>query len=201
MDENGNITAFPMKDPDEDSCQSQRKKMSRFRRIIRSREFKAWVALKIFGILLLVLAYYLTHHFVRKQLAYETEDGQSLAAPALGVPFQPATKESNVPRFDDAPVRVRTKSGLVEGRRQWLMGKSVHKFLGIPYAKPPVGELRFKKPVPIESWGEKIRLATRWPVACLQSESKMAEAMPLHFLTSKMSEDCLYLNIWSPDIK
>ena len=54
----------------------------------------------------------------------------------------------------DVTIDVNTTSGLVRGQTitSWLntpLNVTVHQFLGIPYAKPPVGELRFAKPEPI----------------------------------------------------
>ena len=63
---------------------------------------------------------------------------------------------------------------------------------GIPYAAPPVGALRFQKPAPPESW-EGVRDATVFGPACPQCSRMKQRAV-----VSDMSEDCLYLNIWSP---
>jgi para-nitrobenzyl esterase len=69
-------------------------------------------------------------------------------------------------------------------------------WLGVPYAQPPVGMLRFRAPAPAEPWqGE--RDATRFAPAAPQfaPDSPVAEPMVKKVGTS---EDCLYLNIWSP---
>lgn len=86
-----------------------------------------------------------------------------------------------------APV-VETKSGRVQGISQTLPdGKQVNVFLAIPFAQPPVGELRFKKPIPVERWNG-IYLATRNRDSCMQNL----------FPDITTSEDCLFLNIWQP---
>jgi para-nitrobenzyl esterase len=60
-------------------------------------------------------------------------------------------------------------------------------FRGVPFAQPPVGNLRFRPPVPVKSWPG-VRSATKFSPAAIQaSETSFAQ-----------SEDCLYLNIWAP---
>ncbi|WP_308722573.1 carboxylesterase/lipase family protein [Paenibacillus polysaccharolyticus] len=88
-------------------------------------------------------------------------------------------------------LQVQTKYGTVQG--ELLHGASVWK--GIPYAKPPVGELRFRAPVQPESW-EGIRQATEFGPENIQprhdSEWMDGQKPP-------ESEDSLYLNIWAPE--
>ena len=72
--------------------------------------------------------------------------------------------------------------------------------LQIPFAKPPLGDLRFKKPVPVDPWPE-VYDANRLPNSCPQTvynylpgfagEDKWNPKTPI-------SEDCLYLNLWVP---
>nr|WP_154984289.1 carboxylesterase/lipase family protein [Paenibacillus xylanexedens] len=88
-------------------------------------------------------------------------------------------------------LQVQTRYGAVQG--ELLHGASVWK--GIPYAKPPVGELRFRAPVQPESW-EGIRQATEFGPENIQprhdSEWMGGQKPP-------ESEDSLYLNIWAPE--
>ncbi|GIY68452.1 hypothetical protein CEXT_68811 [Caerostris extrusa] len=49
---------------------------------------------------------------------------------------------------------VYTPLGPIKGTTSFVSVSPVQVFLGIPFAKPPVGDLRFKKPVPIEPWSE-----------------------------------------------
>lgn len=65
-------------------------------------------------------------------------------------------------------------------------GTQVLAFKGIPYAAPPLGDLRWRPPAPAATWGEGIRDATQFGPACIQ-----AAAIP-------KSEDCLFVNVWSP---
>jgi len=75
-------------------------------------------------------------------------------------------------------------------------------FRGVPYAKPPVGGLRFAEPQDPAGWqGEK--LCDTWPAPCIQYNRKTSAAGGAHALKKREyipdgSEDCLYLNIWTP---
>ena len=77
---------------------------------------------------------------------------------------------------------VRTEAGLVAGS-----GATVHAYKGIPYAAPPVGDLRWKAPQPVKPWNG-IRVATAFSANCPQ--------MPV--TPGPQSEDCLTLNVWTP---
>lgn len=83
-----------------------------------------------------------------------------------------------------------TNSGPVRGLS--LKEQNIEAFLGIPYAEPPVGPLRFSKPVPKALW-EDIYDASEFPPSCVQAIQGLLAADP-----KKMSEDCLHLNLWVP---
>ena len=83
---------------------------------------------------------------------------------------------------------VRTEAGLVEGVAE--DGLTVYR--GVPYAATPVGELRWRAPRPAASW-EGVRKAERFAPACMQTGVSMPGETP-----PAVSEDCLYLNIWTP---
>ena len=97
----------------------------------------------------------------------------------------------------ETPVNIYVKPKQFSGLTKEVDGKRVNVFLGIPYAKPPVGELRFKKPVPITQYSEPIN-AVKWPNPCLQSPVVLQSAAKQLINNTNFSEDCLYLNIWSP---
>jgi len=86
-----------------------------------------------------------------------------------------------------------------------LLGKELDEcilFAGVPYAKPPVGELRFREPVDPETW-EGIYDATHFKGCAPQSRPVPGDFYYKEFYSSDdaydtMSEDCLYLNIWAP---
>jgi para-nitrobenzyl esterase len=71
-------------------------------------------------------------------------------------------------------------------------------FKGIPYARPPIGDLRWRPPQPADAWGG-VRKADEFGPECMQSPNAMGG--PFRDLREKrepISEDCLYLTIWSP---
>lgn len=88
-----------------------------------------------------------------------------------------------------ALLKVNTSLGAVAG----CPGKdpAVSRFLGIPYAKPPVGELRYAAPQPAQPW-EGERQCTAFAPSCIQLDP------PGGKLTYEISEDCLYLNVFTP---
>ncbi|MEJ1276133.1 hypothetical protein NN561_007036 [Cricetulus griseus] len=100
------------------------------------------------------------------------------------------------------PIRT-THTGQVQGSLVHVKGTDVgvHTFLGIPFAKPPLGLLRFAPPEPPEPWSG-VRDGTSHPAMCLQKADKInGLVMALLNLTPpsiSMSEDCLYLSIYSP---
>ncbi|XP_048814627.1 fatty acyl-CoA hydrolase precursor, medium chain-like [Lagopus muta] len=73
--------------------------------------------------------------------------------------------------------------------------RSVNVFLGLPFAKPPVGPLRFSEPQPPEPW-QGVRDATSYPPMCLQPN--ILEQFESDLVRLQVSEDCLYLNIYTP---
>lgn len=99
----------------------------------------------------------------------------------------------------DDSVVVSTKSGKVLGYKVKELSTSVSIFLGIPYARPPVGALRFKKPKPVVPW-KGLRDATRFGHQCIQFKPNRTYT-PWISSDDNMSEDCLTLNIWTPDFK
>ncbi|XP_013146998.1 PREDICTED: cholinesterase 2-like isoform X2 [Papilio polytes] len=71
-------------------------------------------------------------------------------------------------------------------------GGKIYSFKGIPYAQPPLGELRFKAPQPPKSWPG-VRDATKLGDDCYQHDAFFG-------LPPQGSEDCLYLNVYSPNV-
>ncbi|XP_049274220.1 acetylcholinesterase [Rhipicephalus sanguineus] len=85
-----------------------------------------------------------------------------------------------------------TSLGLVKGNRLVVLGRPVEEYLGIPYAKPPIGGLRFTPPRPAEPWQGTLDARSR-KTACPQ-----VFTMPHAFGNIEHTEDCLHLNVWSP---
>ena len=91
-------------------------------------------------------------------------------------------------RGEDVTLQVKTQYGILEGFEE----DGVKKFLGVPFAQPPVGELRWKAPQPMQAW-EGVREAKQF------SDDPMQPDIfgDMNFRGSGRSEDCLYLNIWT----
>jgi para-nitrobenzyl esterase len=89
-----------------------------------------------------------------------------------------------------AAAQVQIKQGTVEGVRV----KGIHEFRGIPYAVPPVGDLRWRPPIAAGGWNG-IRKAIQFGPACAQITTLGAFAGP-----ANNNEDCLTLNVFTPEI-
>lgn len=92
---------------------------------------------------------------------------------------------------------VRVEGGLISGKID--SSGQVKIFKGIPFATPPLGELRWKAPQPLQPW-EGIKTCTENPASPMQNSPVPFFAWSEEFLIPKepISEDCLYLNLWSP---
>ncbi|XP_060742559.1 liver carboxylesterase [Tachysurus vachellii] len=102
---------------------------------------------------------------------------------------------------NDAPI-VQTKYGALKGEYVRAKGKDtvIHSYLGVPFAKPPVGPLRLSAPQPAEQWNG-VRDATKQPYMCMQNRELTVNLTKQFCLTMEVpevSEDCLYLNIYTP---
>ena len=86
---------------------------------------------------------------------------------------------------------IRTVEGLLRGRRE----QAVHAFRAIPYAHPPIGELRFAAPQPHPTWDGVRDALANGPVAP-QGKSRLVKVMG--DFERPQSEDCLTLNVWTP---
>lgn len=78
------------------------------------------------------------------------------------------------------------------GRLQGQVADGVTSYLGVPFAAPPLGDLRWRPPAPAARWSG-VRKADRFAPACLQTGVSMPGETP-----PAISEDCLYLNVWTP---
>lgn len=89
---------------------------------------------------------------------------------------------------------VQTDSGPVVGIIKQYNGSEVSQFLGIPFAEPPVGDLRFRKPHPKQPWKETYG-ATAFQASCMQYIYKDIRSLVPNL---NVSEDCLHLNVFVP---
>ncbi|XP_035399347.2 fatty acyl-CoA hydrolase precursor, medium chain-like [Cygnus atratus] len=99
------------------------------------------------------------------------------------------------PEVTIAHGRLRGKQANVKGT-----DRLVNVFLGIPFAKAPVGSLRFSPPEPPEPWKD-LRDATSYPPLCPQDLAMLKKAEKNYqekHIPFRTSEDCLYLNVYSP---
>lgn len=90
---------------------------------------------------------------------------------------------------------VPTSSGDIEG----LFEDSQYVFKGVPYAAPPVGDLRWLPPQPVKPW-DGIRPAKEFGPIAPQNRTLLGESLAYLAVDEPYSEDCLYLNIWTPGI-
>ena len=89
------------------------------------------------------------------------------------------------------PVQTKVKNGIIEGHYDTRTG--IQFYLGVPFAKPPVGELRWKAPQPLDNWKgvkETKKFGPRPVQAVVFGDMKSR--------SDGLSEDCLYLNVWTP---
>jgi para-nitrobenzyl esterase len=105
----------------------------------------------------------------------------------------------------EAP-RVPAGGEMLEG--YWAANGSVAAFLGVPFAQPPLKQLRWKKPHPLEK-PQNLRKVQAFAPACMQTMrildwyrdlAELFGASRSVYDDLEVSEDCLYLNIWTPDI-
>ncbi len=101
---------------------------------------------------------------------------------------------SHMASASDKALIVHTEKGAVSG----VMQNGVIAFKGIPFAAPPVGNLRWKPPQPIPAWKGVLK-ANHFQPACMQERigSMLPWTAPF-MVQGPISEDCLYLNVWTP---
>ncbi|KAJ5945959.1 chlorogenic acid esterase precursor [Penicillium verhagenii] len=101
----------------------------------------------------------------------------------------------------DAGLLVQTSSGSIQGYFN-SSAPDVRQFLGVPFAEPPVGDLRFARPRAVKS--KKDVKATKFPNSCMQQFSNSSTIYTTYetefLINGGNSEDCLYLSIWAPRI-
>lgn len=113
-----------------------------------------------------------------------------LGALAVFTSFAQAKKQKPGASGSNAMLRIKTANGLVEG----VLEKSgIRSFKGLPFAAPPVGDLRWKEPQPVKAWTGVLK-ADKFGPRAMQT----AIFGDMMFRSNGTSENCLYLNVWAP---
>lgn len=102
--------------------------------------------------------------------------------------FSKAQQAENQNAF---PVQLTIANGTIEG--EFDIKTNIQSFKGIPFAQPPVGDLRWKAPQPLTNWTG-VKQTKKFGPRAIQSNV----FGDMGFRSDGMSEDCLYLNVWSP---
>lgn len=98
-------------------------------------------------------------------------------------------KTTIIAQNDEQQPQVKTANGILGGTSE----SGLHVFRGVPFAAPPVGELRWKEPQPVKNWSG-VRKADKFGPRAMQ----LPIFGDMAFRSNGVSEDCLYLNVWSP---
>src|SRR3984957_9816372 len=98
-----------------------------------------------------------------------------------------------LPAHASDPLVVKTDQGKVQGKMS--ADGQARDFLGIPFAAPPVGPLRWKPPQPAAKW-KSVRQATSFGSRCMQQD----RYDDMVFRDPGENEDCLTLNVWAPAV-
>ena len=89
---------------------------------------------------------------------------------------------------------IEIENGQVRGEVVEFLNKTIDVFTGIRYGKPPIGDLRFKRPFKAENWSD-VYDATTKKYSCWQFLYNQTE---IEIDIKDMNEDCLFLNVWAP---
>jgi para-nitrobenzyl esterase len=106
----------------------------------------------------------------------------------IGLTLSCRTKDTGIKVLTDP---LKTDTGYISGTIIGDIGKEVRIYRGIPYAAPPVGDLRWKPPQPVAPWTG-IRECTAF------AKSSPQPTVPIDLSDMPQSEDCLYLNVLTP---
>ncbi|HQF47110.1 MAG TPA: carboxylesterase family protein [Flavobacterium alvei] len=107
----------------------------------------------------------------------------------MAIPFFSNAQQSVNPNA--FPVQITTANGIIEG--EFDIKTNIQSFKGIPFAQPPVGNLRWKAPQPVTNWTG-IKQTKKFGPRAVQSNI----FGDMSHRSDGISEDCLYLNVWSP---
>ncbi|MCJ8164153.1 carboxylesterase family protein [Pontibacter sp. E15-1] len=110
----------------------------------------------------------------------------------LGVLLLPSAEAQQIkkPTGQLTANQAKTANGVVEGT---LEASGIRAFKGVPFAAPPVGEMRWREPQPVKNW-QGVRNTKQFGPRAMQ----LQVFGDMGFRSDGMSEDCLYLNVWTP---
>lgn len=131
--------------------------------------------------------------------ATEQAEAAANAAAAAAASASSNSEEKGEEKVEEpttSPIEIFVPSGPIVGEKYHCHGRNIMRFRGIPYAEPPVGRNRFRKPVAISKFQQPVQ-AKQWPHNCVQSRMDGSGASANN---GNLSENCLYLNVWSPDV-
>jgi carboxylesterase type B len=94
--------------------------------------------------------------------------------------------------YGHGEITTRTRLGQITGIRRTVLDNDLFEFRKIPFAKAPVGELRFERPIPYGPW-EGTLDGTKFGTSCYQNRSFLRG-----LINNNISEDCLFLNVYVP---
>ena len=135
------------------------------------------------------IAFFLPPPGERNSATIGAEDTVGCGFDCIRCPVVAMLQSMAAPTSDCSKRLVTVTEGVVHG----IDAERVTAYLGIPYAKPPVGDLRWKPPQPHVRWAG-LREADRFAPRPMQQ--RLFDDMV--FRSDCMSEDCLYLNVWTP---
>ena len=154
---------------------------------------RVFFAFSMIAIPILVLFYFIYYEPLHNMMTTSSSD-QSTARSML-FSSNPSNQIYKVDALSS--VFVKTKAGTVQGERIDILNKEIDVFLGIPFAEPPLGDLRFRKPREVKPWNGIYR-GIRHSRPCLQYRQDHRFSKEAGWISPVLSsEDCLYLNIWA----
>lgn len=112
----------------------------------------------------------------------------------IGLLMLAASNNLNAQKAENAyafPVQVTTANGIIEG--EYDVRTKIQSFKGVPFAQPPVGDLRWKAPLPTANWTG-VKQTKKFGPRAVQPPI----FGDMGFRSDGMNEDCLYLNVWTP---
>ena len=176
--------------------------------IYKNRIFGWVIAIALFACILIIRKLVLSEKTWWKKLLFNL----IFIAAFIGNAMLSAPKEEQVKAYEGSNPEYTEEYTVNEGKLVGIFNedKSVEVFAGVPYAAPPVGDLRWKEPKPASKW-DGVKVCDTYAPMAMQKRSNPIYAFGSQIVgyneipvslndnfIEAMSEDCLYLNIWKP---